>query len=202
MKIILASASERRQELLKRITEDFQIVVSNFDEKSVNYEGSCSSHVMTLAEKKALQVVEQINSPKLNPCEETIVIGCDTVVFFNGRVLEKPKDEEDAFQMLKSLSGEIHEVYSGLALINTKSGEIKKDYISTQVKFSKLQDNEIRKYINTSEPMDKAGAYGIQGYGGVFVEEIHGCYYNVVGLPLNKLNLMFREMGVYLGTIK
>ena len=114
------------------------------------------------------------------------------------KVLGKPADKEEAFNMLKLLSGKIHQVYSGLAVYNTLTKELITDYVCTEVKFSTIPDEVITSYIETGEPMDKAGAYGIQGYGGIFVEKIHGCYYNVVGLPLNKLYNMLGKMGVNL----
>ena len=117
---------------------------------------------------------------------------------YEGSVIGKPLDSEDAFSMLKMLSGKKHQVYSGIALVNSSNGQVMSDYVMTEVKFDLLSDDEIRGYISTGEPMDKAGAYGIQGHGGVFVEEIHGCYYNVVGLPLNKLKNMIKGMGVNL----
>lgn len=101
--------------------------------------------------------------------------------------MEKPKNEEDAFSMLSSLSGNTHKVYSGICIINTEDDTVITDYDFTEVIFSELSERQIRNYINSGEPMDKAGAYGIQGLGGTFVEGINGCYYNVMGLPLNKL---------------
>lgn len=191
MKIVLASASERRQELMKRITDEFYIIVSNFDEEQVDFSGNCSEYVLTLAEGKAKCVAENLSY-------DALVIGCDTVVFFNGKVLEKPKNKKEAFDMLKSLSGNTHQVYSGLTVINMANNKIHKEYVVTDVTFSPLTDNDIEQYIATGEPMDKAGAYGIQGKGGIFVERINGCFYNVVGLPLNKLKTVIEEMGVNL----
>lgn len=191
MKLVLASASERRQELLRRITSNFDIIVSNFDEEKVGFQGSCGEYVMNLAQGKAEDVAHKVNNG-------AIVIGCDTIVSFKEHVLGKPKNESEAFSMLKLLNGSIHQVYSGIAVIDTKTKNVKIDYVCTDVKFSSLSDEEIRNYIATGEPRDKAGAYGIQGFGGVFVEEITGDYYNVVGLPLNKLNKMLKEMGVNL----
>ena len=104
------------------------------------------------------------------------------------------RDSNDAFKMLKSLSGNVHRVYSGVVVINTENNKINKQSLFTEVKFSNLSDEEILKYIETKEPLDKAGAYGIQGLGGVFVEGINGCYYNVVGLPLNILNKMIKSV--------
>lgn len=189
--IILASASQRRQELLKRILGNFQIIVSDFDESSIPFKNNIPSYVMNLAEGKARSV-----SKKIMDQDNNLIIGCDTIVAFNNRILGKPKDKKDAFEMLQALSGNEHEVYSGLAILDVKSNKIIKDFVCTKVKFSKLTSSQIEKYINTGDPMDKAGAYGIQGKAGVFVENINGCYYNVVGLPLNKLNSMLMEMGV------
>ena len=191
--IILASASQRRQELLKRILGNFQIIVSDFDESSIPFKNNIPSYVMNLAEGKARSV-----SKKIMDQDNNLIIGCDTIVAFNNRILGKPKDKKDAFEMLQALSGNEHEVYSGLAILDVKSNKIIKDFVCTKVKFSKLTSSQIEKYINTGDPMDKAGAYGIQVKAGVFVENINGCYYNVVGLPLNKLNSMLMEMGVNL----
>ncbi|KGM96396.1 septum formation inhibitor Maf [Clostridium novyi A str. 4552] len=191
MKVILASASERRQELLKRIVDDFEIIVSDFDESTVEFNGDFSSYVQKLAKGKANSVSNSIK-------EDAIVIGCDTIVAFDGKVLGKPKDEMQAFDMLKALSGNVHRVYSGIAVVDTKNNDIRTESVCTNVRFSTLTNEKIKKYISTKEPMDKAGAYGIQGFGGVFVEEINGDYYNVVGLPLNRLYKIFGDMGVNL----
>jgi septum formation protein len=191
MKLVLASASERRSELLKRITDDFIIIVSNFNEDSVIFEGDCEEYVKKIAAGKAMAVSKDLQ-------ENSIIIGCDTVVFFDNKVLGKPKDCEDAFNMLSQLSGNTHQVYSGLAIYDTKRNSSMVISVKTEVKFSKLTKKQIEDYIDSGEPMDKAGAYGIQGSGGVFVEEIHGCYYNVVGLPINKLNSLLRDLGVNL----
>lgn len=195
IRVILASSSSRRQELLHRLTDDFEIVISNFDESLVKFKGDCTYYVMELAQQKAMSVKNDLN---VKVEDRAIIVGCDTIVSFENKILGKPKDEKEAFNMLKLLSGNVHKVYSGIALVDTLRHEIKKDFVCTDVKFSTLSDDDIIKYIKTGESLDKAGAYGIQGYGGVFVEEIHGCYYNVVGLPLNKLSKMFRSMGVNL----
>lgn len=191
MKIILASASERRVELLGRLTEDFSVIVSDFDEESVDYNGTPDSYVMELSKGKAFSTALKIE-------EFAYIIACDTVVVCDNEILGKPKDEADAAAMLKRLSGRNHQVYSGITVLDTKSGKYNSDYVKTEVKFSELLDEEIKKYVDSGEPMDKAGAYGIQGFGGVFVEEIHGDYYSVVGLPINKLKYILRGMGVNL----
>lgn len=180
MKVILASKSPRRVEILEKIVKEFEVVQSNFDENTIDFKGDVEKYVKDLSINKAIEVSKRLNEP-------SIVIAADTVVFQNGKVLGKPKNEEDAFSMLSSLSGNTHKVYSGICLINTYDDTVVTDCDCTEVKFSELNPRQIRNYINSGEPMDKAGAYGIQGLGGAFVERIEGCYYNVMGLPLNKL---------------
>lgn len=193
MQIVLASASDRRKELLQRLCIEFKVMISDFNEESVVFNGDCSKYVQTLATGKALDI-----SKKLQDKGDKIIIGCDTIVSINDKVLGKPKNKRDAFLMLKNLSGQEHQVYSGITLLNTENKIILSDFECTRVIFSELKDEIINWYIETGEPMDKAGAYGIQGFAGAFVKEIHGCYYNVVGLPLNKLSVMLRDMGVNL----
>lgn len=180
MKVILASKSPRRVEILEKIVKEFEVIQSNFDENTIDFKGDIEKYVKDLSRNKAIEVSKRLNEP-------SIVIAADTVVFQDGKVLEKPKNEEDAFSMLSSLSGNTHKVYSGICLINTYDDTVVTDCDCTEVRFSELNPRQIRNYINSGEPMDKAGAYGIQGLGGAFVEGIKGCYYNVMGLPLNKL---------------
>ena len=189
MKIILASASLRREELLRRIIKKFEIIKSDFDEESVKVKENLSSYVMEISSGKAQSVQKTVNG-------DFIIIGCDTIVCLKDQVLGKPKNKLEATNMLKDLSGNIHKVLTGITIINTVSNKILTDYVCTEVKFSVLDDEVIEKYVQSGDCLDKAGAYGIQGYGGIFVEEIHGCYYNVVGLPMNRLVLLLREMGV------
>ncbi|WP_370831694.1 Maf-like protein [Clostridium sp.] len=187
MKFVLASASERRKELLSRIVRDFEVRVSDFDEDSVQVDNDIESYVKILSEGKAKSV-------SLNCSKDSIIIGADTIVVIDNNVLGKPKDKNDAFRMLKALSNNVHRVYSGVTVINNATKVIKSECLYTEVYFSELSDEEIWKYIDTEECLDKAGAYGIQGFGGVFVKKINGCYYNVVGLPLNLLNKMIKEV--------
>ena len=191
MNIILASASIRRAELLKKVTSNFEIMVSDFEESDISFSGDCGDYVMTLAKGKAMDIYGNVKKP-------AVIIGCDTIVYLKGKVLGKPKDCMEAFQMLSDLSDNTHEVYTGIAVINTETQEVSTEYVCTEVKFSKLSEKEINSYIETGEPFDKAGAYGIQGAASLFVEEIKGCYYSVVGLPVNKLYFMLRGMGVNL----
>lgn len=187
LKFILASASERRKELLSRIVRDFEVRVSDFDEGSVQVNNNIEEYVKILSQGKAKSVA-------LNCSKDSIIIGADTIVVIDNKVLGKPKDKNDAFRMLKALSNKVHRVYSGVTVINNTTKVIKSECLYTEVYFSELSDEEIWKYIDTEECLDKAGAYGIQGFGGVFVKKINGCYYNVVGLPLNLLNKMIKEV--------
>ena len=174
--LILASKSPRRKELLSFITKDFIVVSEEIDE-TVPSDMTPENAVLYLSRKKA----------ELFQNSEDVVIGADTVVVLNGRILGKPAEE--AFSMLKELSGKEHSVLTGVTLISP-SGK-KSFYKETKVKFFELSDGEISTYIKTGECMDKAGAYGIQGYGSLFVEKIDGDYFNVVGLPVSSL---YREL--------
>jgi septum formation protein len=187
--IILASASPRREYLLKQIGLDFQVVPSCVEEV-VDPDLEPQESVLELANLKACSVS--------NCYPEAIVLGADTAVCCEGQVLGKPRDENDAYMMLKFLSGRTHEVLSGLILCQGIRKLTRGEVVSTKVRFRELNDEEITGYISTGEPLDKAGAYGIQGFGALLVEEIKGCYFNVVGLPLSRLPKMFREFGVEL----
>ena len=166
--------------------KNFDIIVSDFDESKVLFEGSVDRYVKDVALGKALDIKNKLN-------DDAIIISADTIVTLDNMILGKPKDEEDAFKILKSLQGRKHSVYSGIVVINTAKNVIKQESLATEVTFSEISDDEILEYIKTGEPLDKAGAYGIQGIGGIFVKEIKGCYYNVVGLPLNRLKFMLKE---------
>ncbi len=171
--LILASGSPRRRELLSLITDEFEILVSGCDEFVP--EGTPAEKVPAiLAEQKALAVA------KLRP--EDTVIGSDTVVVLNNEIFGKPKDKSHAHTMLKALSGKKHFVYTGVAV--AEKGEVRSFVQKTEVEFYELSDETIEKYIATGEPMDKAGAYGIQGKGSVLVKGIVGDYFNVMGLPV------------------
>lgn len=196
MNFILASASERRKQLLKILVPEFEVIVSEFNEGSINFNGSCSNYVMDIARGKAENVISICNKIKKS---DNIIIACDTIVNVKNQILGKPHSRNEARSMLKLLSGNVHNVYSGIIVHNTLAGSTISDYEMTSVKFAKLCDSEIEKYLDTDEPYDKAGSYGIQGYGSVFVESINGSYDNVVGLPLNKLyNILSKGMGVNL----
>lgn len=172
--IILASQSPRRQELLKLITSDFEIKVSNVDEILPD----------KIMPKEAVMYLSKIKAEPFADSDD-IVIGADTVVALDGKILGKPKSEENAKEMLKFLSGRTHSVFTGVTLASDK--KTKTFAVETKVKFFELTNEEIDAYIKTKEPFDKAGAYGIQGYGSLLVEKIDGDYFNVVGLPVSTL---------------
>lgn len=176
--IILASASPRRQELLKLITEDFIVVLADIDE-CVPPDIETEKSPEYLAVKKAKYICE-------NEHTNDVVIGCDTGVFIDGKMLGKPKNKEDAKQMLTELSGRKHKVITGCCVC--KNRKIKSFSQVTEVEFYSLTEKEIESYIATGEPMDKAGSYGIQGKGSLLVKGIVGDYFNVVGLPVARLN--------------
>ena len=186
MQIVLASASPRRKELLKEIVPDFEIIPSTADESAVG-DTSPKNLVKHLAYIKA----EEVALRKEN--EGKMVIGSDTVVAYKGAVLGKPKDEADAFRMLKTLSGKKHAVYTGVCFIKSKDGK-KSCYVKaekTLVYFNELSDEWIHSYIRGGSPMDKAGAYGIQDGG--LVKKIKGSYTNVVGFPLELVSKMMKK---------
>lgn len=186
MEFILASGSLRRQELLERLGIDFHILVSQFDESSVPYQGDPESYVKTLALQKARNILNDHN-------HNSFILGADTVVCVKGEILGKPENREDAFSMMKSLQNSSHEVYSGIALINESSRICETASIKTSVQFSPMSDEEISQYLDKNEWQDKAGAYGIQGSAGLFIDGIEGDYYNVMGLPLSTLYKMLKK---------
>ena len=178
-KIILASGSPRRKELLAQIGLDFEVIVS--DAKEVMTSTHPGEVVKELSSCKAMAVALMLNEDQ----KDAVVIGADTVVAQGDRILGKPKDEEDAFQMLHMLQGQTHQVYTGVTLI---CGERKVSfYEKSDVSVYPMTDEEIWEYIRTGEPMDKAGAYGIQGYFAKYIYEVRGEYTTIVGLPLGRL---------------
>lgn len=187
--IVLASASPRRRELLRMLEiGPFSVCPAQGSEQMPETD-SPEEIVRALAEAKAREVAAHQDS-------NSLVIAADTIVFCGGRVLGKPRDEEDAFRMLRMLSGKSHEVWTGICLMDDSEPVTEAE--KTLVFFRDLSDDEIRRYIQTGEPMDKAGAYGIQGKACLFVRAIEGDYFNVVGLPLCRLGLMLEAKGVSL----
>ena len=187
MELILASRSPRRRELLERMgLRDFRIVTPDIDEH-MERQLPPEELVRRISAEKARAVREQAGG-------DAIVIAADTVVALDGAVLGKPEDDLEAFKMLSTLSGNRHQVYTGLTVLRGEERHTVSE--ETTVTFRELSSEEIDRYIATGEPMDKAGAYGIQGYGALLVEGIQGDYYNVMGLPVCRLGCLLRQLGV------
>ena len=186
-KIILASASPRRRELLERAGVNFEVIPASGEENRISDDPK--EAVQQLARDKAVSVMHTIE----DSADGTLVIGSDTVVVFENMILGKPHDIEDAVNTLKKLQGNTHQVYTGVSVLEKKNGVWTEHtfYESTDVTFYPVSDEEIRAYVATGEPMDKAGSYGIQGIFGIYVRGICGDYNNVVGLPVARL---FYEM--------
>ena len=186
-KIILATTSPRRHGLAKTMGLDFEIAPSNYEE-DMTKKMKPKEMVMGFAYGKSSDVAKKY--------KEGIVIGVDTIIAFNGKKLGKPKTKEEAFKMLKSYSGKKQYVYSGVCLIDCKTGKTIKDCEITEVYFKRLEDNEINSYIATGEPMDKAGGYGIQDLASIFIKKINGCYFNVMGFPIHNIYKNLKKLGV------
>ena len=190
MKLILASASPRRAEILRNAGIQFEIRKTDVDESRIVGELP-GDYVRRLALAKALSAAAEYR----DPIDKTLILGADTVVVVDADILGKPASQDDARSMLRRLSGRIHEVHTGLALLRKPGAEQRVVEEITRVHFAPLTDREIEDYIATGEPFDKAGAYGIQGIGGRYVTRIEGCYFNVMGLPLARLWSLLRELG-------
>ncbi len=183
-KIILASASPRRRELLEQIGLKFDIVVSTESEEDIDKTLPPELYTAELAIYKATAVAKKLS--ELNR-KNTIIIAADTIVYKGNKILGKPKNEADAVKMLKLLSAKPHEVYTGICVMRLDDGFAVSKSVKSKVYFKELTDEVISSYISTNEYADKAGAYGIQGMGAVLVDKIEGDYFNIVGLPLSEL---------------
>ncbi len=188
MRIILASASPRRKELLEMLGVELYRIEPAKGPEALPAETDPAEIVRYLALQKAEEIFQRY--------PDALVLGADTIVWLDGRILGKPKDEEEAETMLHSLSGRCHEVYTGVALLDRRGALCAAE--QSRVTFRKLGDREIRNYIRSGEPMDKAGAYGAQGKAALFVERIEGDFFNVMGLPICLLGQMLAEKGVYI----
>lgn len=188
MRIILASASPRRRELMKYITTNFEAVSLDCDETLPD---------SVLPEQASQYLAELKASEAAKKYPDAVIIGCDTTVICNGDVLGKPEDHEQCTAYMKMLSGRVHQVVTGCSLMYRSA---KKSFsVVTDVRFRELSDSEIKIYASSDEPYDKAGGYGIQGKGALLVEKIDGDFYNVVGLPVSRLNI---ELKNFINTIK
>jgi septum formation protein len=184
MNIILASGSPRRKEILANTNVEFNVITSDIDESILKNEEP-TQLVLRLAFEKCMSVARK------NPND--LVIGADTIVVLDHEILGKPKNEEEAFDMLSKLSNREHQVITGISIVNLGNEKKIVDYAISNVKFKKLTDQDIKDYISTKECLDKAGSYGIKGYGALLVEGIKGDYFNIVGLPISKLSDILKE---------
>lgn len=189
-KIILASASPRRREILNAVGINFEVVKSDADESTVSKSTEPSIYVQELALLKSTDAAKKLKDKKR---KDMLIISADTVVVSEGEILTKPADFEDARRILTSLSGKWHEVITGICVTRLNDAFSVCRSVTTRVKFRELSAVEIEEYINTGEPMDKAGAYGIQGRGAILTEGIEGDYFNVVGLPVSVLCEVLRN---------
>jgi nucleoside triphosphate pyrophosphatase len=190
MNLILASASPRRAEILRDAGIAFEVLAVNVDETPRAGE-SAEAMCRRLAEAKARAAAARLGAP----AEPVIVVAADTTVEIDGEILGKPASPDEARQVLRRLSGRTHRVLTALSLLRLPDGAARSDLESTAVRFSALSEREIDEYAATGEPMDKAGAYAIQGRAGCFIEGVEGCYFNVVGLPLARLYRNLKELG-------
>lgn len=185
-KLILASSSPRRKELLEQVGFQFEVIPNKVDENMKNGENPVD-HVLRLAEEKALDVA--------NGLKNSWVIGADTIVLVDGEILGKPDGKQDAYRMLMKLSGKDHKVITGFCILDTDTKKTISEYVETIVTVKELTEEEIESYIETKEPFDKAGSYAIQGIGSFMVREIKGSYTNVVGLPVCEVVECLRRVG-------
>lgn len=191
-RIILASGSPRRRELLTSLGLEFEVIVSHVEEVHAPGE-TVEEYVCRLASDKGNSVAAEH--------ADAWVLSADTVVYLDRQILEKPRDADDAARMLRTIGGRRHEVYTGVALVHRASDYSDTTVVTSGVEIASLDAEEISWYVATTEPMDKAGSYAVQGLGAMFVEAVHGNYTNVVGLPLPTVAAMFKRAGLPLTRI-
>lgn len=189
--MILASNSQRRQEILKDAGFNFRVITSNIEE--ISDKENVIERILDIAEKK----MEQIAKNNVNE----FILAADTVVELNEKVFGKPKNREEAFKFLKTLSGKVHRVITAYVFKNISKNILIKEVVVSEVKFFDLDDETINWYLDTGEPFDKAGAYGIQGYGRVLVEKIDGDYYSIMGFPISNFLKNLRKIGYKISQI-
>ena len=189
--MILASNSQRRQEILKDTGFNFRVITSNIEE--ISDKENVIERILDIAEKK----LEQIAKNNVNEC----IVAADTVVELDKNIFGKPKDREEAFKFLKLLSGKIHRVITAYVFKNISKNILIREVVISEVKFFDLDDETINWYLDTGEPFDKAGAYGIQGYGRVLVEKIDGDYYSIMGFPISNFLKNLRKIGYKISQI-
>jgi septum formation protein len=188
--LVLASASPRRRELLALLGVPFLVIPADIDETPPD--GHSPEQVtVALAREKAMAVAARLR--------EGIILGADTIVVYEQSVLGKPADTGEALNMLRRLNGREHQVYTGISLIDVRGGAVVREHseaVCTRVWFRQVSEAHLMRYVNTGEPMDKAGAYGAQGYGATLIERLEGCFFNVVGLPVSRVCAVLEAWGV------
>ena len=189
--MILASNSQRRQEILKDAGFNFRVITSNIEE--ISDKENVIERILDIAEKK----LEQIAKNNVNE----FILAADTVVELNKNIFGKPKDRKEAFKFLKLLSGKIHKVITAYVFKNISKNILIREVVISEVKFFDLDDETINWYLDTGEPFDKAGAYGIQGYGRILVEKINGDYYSIMGFPISNFLENLRKIGYKISQI-
>lgn len=188
MKIVLASLSPRRKALLEQLNIEFEIIASNIEEK-IEASMSPEEVVKSLAYQKAKNVAEGLK-------QDCLVIGADTIVVIDDKILGKPSNEQDAYDMLRLLSNREHRVITGVCIVNSADNTYYVENDVSYIKMREISDNEIKEYIKNGEPFDKAGSYAIQGLSGIFVEKINGSYSGIVGLPVYIVDKLLKKFGV------
>ena len=189
--MILASNSQRRQEILKDAGFNFRVIISNIEE--ISDKENVIERILDIAEKK----LEQISKNNVNE----FILAADTVVELNEKVFGKPKNREEAFKFLKTLSGKVHRVITAYVFKNISKNILIKEVVVSEVKFFDLDNDTINWYLDTGEPFDKAGAYGIQGYGRILVEKINGDFYSIMGFPISNFLENLRKIGYKISQI-
>ena len=189
--MILASNSQRRQEILKDAGFNFKVITNDIEE--ISDKKIITEKILDIAEKK----LESIAKNNVNE----FILAADTVVELDGKIFGKPKNREEAFRALKALSGKIHKVITAYVFKNISKNILIKDVVISEVKFLELDDDTIDWYLDTGEPFDKAGAYGIQGYGRILVEKINGDYYSIMGFPISNFLKNLRKIGYKISQI-
>ncbi|QQS86952.1 nucleoside triphosphate pyrophosphatase [Fusobacterium canifelinum] len=189
--MILASNSQRRQEILKDVGFNFKVITSNVEE--ISNKKNITERILDIAEKK----LEQIAKNNVNE----FILAADTVVELDKNIFGKPKDREEAFRFLKALSGKVHRVITAYVFKNISKNILIKDVVVSEVKFFDLDNETINWYLDTGESFDKAGAYGIQGYGRILVEKINGDYYSIMGFPISNFLENLRKIGYKISQI-
>ena len=184
--LILGSKSQRRYDILSYFSIPFEVIGSSFDERSVPFDGLAHDYVQTIAVQKGTAIAQEY--------PEELILTADTTVYFDKKVLNKPQSYDEAFEMLSSMNGKKHEVVTGLCV--RRGDQVYTGAESTYVEFNRLSEAQIRSYIKHVDVLDKAGSYAIQGVGSLLVKEIKGCFYNVMGLPLNLTAQLLKKMDV------